>query len=685
VRRTVSFLPPIFALLSATLAFSPALPATAQAASASSSIARSATDPVPNTVGQSAVALSGPWKFHIGDDPRWADPDFDDSNWEPYDLAPGAGNLAPERTLQVPELPGWQQHGHPAYAGYGWYRMRLRIETGSGPISLLMPKSVEDAYEIYLDGRLIGGFGKLGGFRLTFDQHPKLFLIPDAALNPTRPITLAIRFWSLPWRALPNQQNLYGGFRGVPLMGPSPLLHVFARSVPETEPGWSIHTALFGYMVQPLLYIGIGLVSIFLFLFSKGQREYLWAGIALTGRGLLIAAIFLEEADRIPQQAGEVAQQVALWATVFSMPLAAMWLLSVPRSRWHRANILVFALFCAEGLASIGFALGWLPPNATVDLVITWLAWIPRTALSLLLLLITIDGIRTVGHKAWVLLTPGVLYAGHMFAYMFIEDLSSRLGIVDQLLSAGIPVSVLFIFLIRFKAQQRDNGRLLEDMRQAQEVQRLLIPYQAPNVPGWKIESIYRPAREVGGDFFQVLPYEDGSLLVVVGDVSGKGLQAAMTVSAIVGALRDERERRPAQVLHHLNRVLCAQISGFVTCCAAHIAEDGSMAMANAGHLAPYRNGEELPVESGLPLGVVAEFSYPESYLQLAPNDQLTFLSDGVVEAQSPTGELFGFERTRALSTQAAATIAQAAQDFGQEDDITVLTLSFVPAEVIHA
>ena len=119
---------------------------------------------------------------------------------------------------------------------------------------------------------------------------------------------------------------------------------------------------------------------------------------------------------------------------------------------------------------------------------------------------------------------------------------------------------------------------------------------------------------------------------------------------------------------------LCAKLSG-----------DGLLTIANAGHLAPYRNGEELPLPSGLPLGVTPDPNYTESTFALASGDQLTFLSDGVVEARDPKGELFGFDRTRNLSTHSAEQIAQTAQAFGQQDDISVLTLQFAPAEVLHA
>jgi len=111
----------------------------------------------------------------------------------------------------------------------------------------------------------------------------------------------------------------------------------------------------------------------------------------------------------------------------------------------------------------------------------------------------------------------------------------------------------------------------------------------------------------------------------------------------------------------------------------------GAVTIANAGHLTPYLNGNEIAIESSLPLGVTPDAEYSESTFALAAADRLAFLSDGVVEAQSPSGQLFGFDRTRAISMRSAEEIARAAQHYGQQDDITALTLQFAPAEVIHA
>jgi serine phosphatase RsbU (regulator of sigma subunit) len=150
-----------------------------------------------------------------------------------------------------------------------------------------------------------------------------------------------------------------------------------------------------------------------------------------------------------------------------------------------------------------------------------------------------------------------------------------------------------------------------------------------------------------------------------------------------VGAIRAEAAHGtdPAVLLRSLNeRMMGRSQGGFTTCLAAHIEADGLLTLANAGHLPPYLNDEEIAVPGSLPLGIVSPLPYESATLRLVAGDRLTFVSDGVVEAQSKTGELFGFERTRALSRLPAAHIAQAARAFGQSDDITVVTVEFLGA-----
>jgi serine phosphatase RsbU (regulator of sigma subunit) len=213
-------------------------------------------------------------------------------------------------------------------------------------------------------------------------------------------------------------------------------------------------------------------------------------------------------------------------------------------------------------------------------------------------------------------------------------------------------------------------------------VQQVLIPDEIPSVPGFKIESVYRPAGQVGGDFFQILPMTGGGVLVVIGDVSGKGMPAAMTASLLVGTFRTlaHYTASPGEILAAMNRRMLARShGGFTTCLVLRADPDGKFTIANAGHISPYLDGKELPLDNGLPLGLDADTTYPESACQLPPSGQLTLITDGVVEARSKTGTLYGFERTAALSVQPAETIAQTAQEFGQDDDITVITLTSAP------
>jgi len=164
--------------------------------------------------------------------------------------------------------------------------------------------------------------------------------------------------------------------------------------------------------------------------------------------------------------------------------------------------------------------------------------------------------------------------------------------------------------------------------------------------------------------------------LIVLGDVAGKGLPAAMTVSLLVGSLRSllETTGSPAEILAGLNRRLVGRGSGFTTCLAVLLSSSGTLTIANAGHLAPYRNGKELTITPALPLGFDSDTAFSEDTFRLECGDHITLLTDGIPEA-TRHHELFGFERTADLSSYPATDIANAALEFGQSDDITVISI----------
>jgi len=269
-----------------------------------------------------------------------------------------------------------------------------------------------------------------------------------------------------------------------------------------------------------------------------------------------------------------------------------------------------------------------------------------------------------------------------------VGHLQVRLIFDSVAILAAISISYACFFhvsvkeALRYVKTRTEKAVLESEMAAARQVQQVILPGVHQSIPGFAVDSVYKPAREVGGDFFQVLPVDSAGLLLVIGDVSGKGLPAAMLVSMVVGLIRATAEdtHDPAVLLGKLNRGLAGRTSdGFVTALAAFFAKDGRVTLANAGHLSPYLDGRDIELPGALPLGIEGGANYPSTTLELRQGSRLMFLSDGVVEAQNANGELFGFDRAKTISTQSAAAIVDAAVQFGQSDDITVVTIERQP------
>jgi serine phosphatase RsbU (regulator of sigma subunit) len=194
-------------------------------------------------------------------------------------------------------------------------------------------------------------------------------------------------------------------------------------------------------------------------------------------------------------------------------------------------------------------------------------------------------------------------------------------------------MAMLAFLIRRFALARSHEEHLRGQFEAARAVQQLLLPEDTLRIPGFQVDSVYLLAESVGGDFFQILPDGHDGLLIVLGDVAGKGLPAAMMVSMLVGAIRVEAGHTadPASLLALLNVRMLGRTRGFATCLAAHLSSDGCLTIANAGHLPPYQNGAELQLPGSLPLGLTADAQYAESILQLVPGDSLTFLTDGNV------------------------------------------------------
>jgi predicted ester cyclase len=251
-------------------------------------------------------------------------------------------------------------------------------------------------------------------------------------------------------------------------------------------------------------------------------------------------------------------------------------------------------------------------------------------------------------------------------------------------------------FLEVLTQEIRERERVEQELRVARIIQQAALPKEVPQLEGWEISPLYRPAREVGGDFYDFFELEDGRVGIAVGDATGKGVPAALMVTATYSMLRAVAQAlgsfSPGEVLAQVNETLLARIptNMFVTCFYAILdPKSGYLTYANAGHDLPYlhRNGaaEELRAR-GMPLGIMSGMSYEEREASLTEGDSALFYSDGLVEAHDPKGEMFGFPRLRALVAQHGEErslgnllleelYSFVGEGWEQEDDITLLTL----------
>lgn len=430
-----------------------------------------------------------------------------------------------------------------------------------------------------------------------------------------------------------------------------------------------------------------------LYISQRRQAEYLWifAVGALTLLQLPIRVIF--RFQNIPMAWEVAAEMLRIFHPYLWVSLYFSFVRHRIDWRWR-----IFLGFTGIALVLSGLQGSILAPSVTIQMLesIHYVG-----LLSIVIPIVLLKHLRRGNREAGILLIPVILLSLYIYAEIALGtmfqipawrsiaiqgfDLIERFPAgpfsisLDDVSGILSTLSLAIIMLLRSSTMSHRQAQLEGELAAAQEVQKVLVPEHRGIIPGFTIESVYEPAQQVGGDFFQILPAGDGGLVIVVGDVAGKGLPAAMLVSVLVGAIcgLSEYTPDPAELLVGLNERLVGRSGGaFSTALAAHIAADGRVKVANAGHLSPYLDGKEVDLPGALPLGAAAGARYETTQFRIEPGSRLTFYSDGVVEAQNQKGELFGFERGKAMSTQPAAAIVEAAKQFGQEDDITVVTIA---------
>jgi hypothetical protein len=643
----------------------------------------------------SPLQLQSDWHVGITSDPAASSPSFDDSNWAIRNAQAFLSDV-PDNEDEGSAPAAQSESGSTANpatkAGsqrYAWFRLHIKLAPNHGPVALLieLPVSTNTSFglgstgpspDIYANGRHIQPEGPHGDAPQHYQLISRIYNL-NVPPNQTS-LTLVVRIYYTAFGY--GAYTTFFANRTFYLGNPGDL----ARELNL----WS-NRSLFERLPRLIYSVLLAILAIFLFalyLAQKGRTEYLWLAL----HELVQAPLgFIE-------LAGSSARLDTLWyaALVLELILVSAYLffeflvifLSLPRpwyTRWLR--------YTAPALAAVGPALLLVGHSTTVAILLVSVlimsgVWMLSWAIFVFITLFAAAVRRNLEAGLWLI--PLILSVIGFIEPIVTSVISDETGAVYRsrlTIDAGpIPIHmssvgdfagifvILLIIYLRFMHIYRDQEHAASELAAARSVQELLIPREKIATPGFEVDSVYCPANEVGGDFFHLQSAGLDGMLVVIGDVAGKGLKAAMNVSLLMGALRRTREHSPAKILESLNGVLTGTES-FTTCQAIWLASNGEMVIANAGHLSPYLNSQEINLPGALPLGVLPQVSYEEERFYLHPGDRILLLSDGVVEARKPSGELFGFDRVRYLSNQSAFYLADAAKAFGQEDDITVLTV----------
>ena len=308
--------------------------------------------------------------------------------------------------------------------------------------------------------------------------------------------------------------------------------------------------------------------------------------------------------------------------------------------------------------------------------------------------------------EAGVVLVVPLISSGSLVGLLSLGPRRSERGystddlrLLNSLAGYAAPAMRVGQLVRQQQAEARQRERIDQELKIAQIIQQQFLPKSLPDLPSWHVAAFYRPARTVGGDFYDFIPLPDGRVMFVVGDVTDKGVPAALVMASTHALLRDAAPRliSPGKVLGHVNDMLCADIPAhmFVTCLALVLDPvSGQIEFANAGHDVPYvrtRDGVQELRARGMPLGLMPGMDYEEKSFQFEPGDCALLHSDGLAEAHAPDREMFGFPRVAELvgkGPSGEALIDLCLSELGnftgpdheQEDDITLVSLQRSPS-----
>jgi sigma-B regulation protein RsbU (phosphoserine phosphatase) len=560
-----------------------------------------------------------------------------------------------------------------------WFRKHLSLPSQAGAIDLLLVGQV-GSFEVYIDGVRSGP--PIQSSLFWIKSNEAIYPLRRAGDTNRQDVEIAIRSHAYN-QAFSNSLNFDDAAAGTP-----EVITIAATA----HRGARLGDGVFDFTVN-LLTALLGGILLSLYFQQRGHAEYLWLGLTCLFFAMSGGLVAAEQAGFMPFSINAF---IGDPCSFFVIAAQIEFVYAFMGRKPGRTVRLYQALLIA--LPLILDPLFWVA--IVPDFVSEWVENGTTLPGIILVIALLVTWSRRGSREAGLLIAPMLLanLSGVVFDTEMLIQLSRpsfaigsfHVGLVQfaywPIAQAIFLLTIGLIIFLRFNRVSRDQVQVQADLESARSIQQVLIPEAFVPISGFRIDSVYHPAQQVGGDFFQILPIGSGGLLAVIGDVSGKGLPAAMNVALIVGTLRTlaENTSSPGEILAGLNRRLLGRSTGFTTCLALRIQPGGQATLAGAGHLNPYLNGEgkarlEIAIPPALPLGLSFGTEYTETELTLRRGDMLTLLTDGVLEARDArTGKLFGFERMRNLSGQPAEEIAAAAQSFGQEDDIAVLTLMFV-------
>jgi hypothetical protein len=593
------------------------------------------------------VDLSSRWLFHAGSDPAFATPGFDDSHWMVVD---GSKRLSSYGMGSVNEI---------------WYRAHVHFAPGGRNLALYV-SDLDGSYRIYVNGKEIGGLGRMADRGEIILPGPLVFPLDDQDVASGDVVVAVHAFVGMIARhsAVTYAINRYTSI----YLGPQAALlrdteAVFAQGKVEE----AAVLALWGVVLA--LSIGLALLV---------RRDPAYIALAAQAACVLLQqfAIYAIDSHYVSRlhPLFWARDSAFVFGQIAELELAVI-LVGLLRRRW---TLCVECALIVQGVAFYIAATGVIAfvPYRLLEVAAEFA--FSGTVIYLLFL-----GLRRGKQDIRILALPVFLYElfniykmARVLVYevhiarpleklfppvppFHVFNWTTDLG---HILSYGLVFAFLIVVIARTLRIVSERATVASEIAAAQTMQQLLLARSSEPTPGFLVESVYHPASEVGGDFFLVSPGPDGSLTAIVGDVSGKGLVAAMRVSMILGVLRREDSREPAAILRGLNEALLTEGEvGFTTACCVRLERSGRFSVANAGHISPYLGGREMESSPALPLGLAADQIYDVIGGNLCSGERLVLMSDGVVEARAAGGELYGFERLAALTLMPAQQIADTA------------------------